>query len=74
MHVILFTEQCLQDRLHLSVKMMVPNIGVFRLKITVVNPYIENLKKDDSFINPPFMQITLSSNIYFKYLILRLEL
>ena len=50
MAVRLFTEQCLQRRLHRSVTMMVPSIGFFRRKSTVVRPKRENSSKVETFI------------------------
>lgn len=46
----MFTAQWVQDKLHLSVKMMEPTIGFFLLNKTVVMPEHENFIKVLNFI------------------------
>jgi len=46
----LFTEQCLHFKLHLSVTMTVPRIGSFLRKRTVFRPKPRKCMNDDNFI------------------------
>ena len=48
--VILLTEQCLQCRLHLSVKITVPRIGSFFRSRIVLTPKAAKCRKEDGFI------------------------
>ena len=54
MAVRLFTEQCLQCKLHLSVTMMVPRMGFLRRNNTVVRPNRENSSSVEVFIVPQY--------------------
>lgn len=49
MAVMLFTEQCLQERLHLSVKITVPKMGDFFLHRIVLIPNFAKYTNDDVF-------------------------
>ena len=57
MEVILLTAQCLQERLHLSVRIIVPKMDFFRFSKIVLMPKAEKYKKVDSFIISPCSRV-----------------
>lgn len=66
MPVMLFTEQCLQRKLHLSVTMIVPRIGsVFRNRI-VFTPKDAKRKNVAGFIGRPYGLVALRWTARFR--------